>query len=219
MKKTNSKSSYKRLIDLDYYFENKSTLFAFIFNFCWAKKFKYFGKNSKIYSPLRIDGIKNISVGNNVRIGYKAWLASLPLTGYENCSLEIGDGSSIGNFNHIYATKKIVLGTKVLTADKVYISDNLHGYFDIKKAIIEQPIKQINEVIIGDGSWIGENVCIMGAKIGKNCVIGANSVVTKDIPDYCIAVGAPAIIIKKYSFESNKWEKTNKEGYFLNSKG
>ena len=46
-----------------------------------------------------------------------------------------------------------------------------------------------------------------GVTIGKNSVIGANSVVTKDIPDYCVAVGAPAKVIKKYDFESGKWLK------------
>lgn len=60
-----------------------------------------------------------------------------------------------------------------MTADKVYISDNLHSYEDILKSIIKQPIKQINIVLIGDGSWLGENVCIIGANVGKNCVIGA----------------------------------------------
>jgi acetyltransferase-like isoleucine patch superfamily enzyme len=121
----------------------------------------------------------------------------------------IGDGSCIGNFNHIYATKSIVIGKNVLTADKVYISDNLHGYEDISLPILHQPIKQIGTVIIGDGSWLGENVCVIGAKIGVNCVIGANSVVTKDIPDYCVAVGSPAKIIKRYCFEKQEWLKVD----------
>lgn len=59
---------------------------------------------------------------------------------------------------------------------------------------------------IGEGTWLGENVCVIGAKIGKHCVIGANSVVTKDIPDYSIAVGAPARIIKQYNFKENVWK-------------
>ena len=70
-----------------------------------------------------------------------------------------------------------------------------------------QPIKQLNEVYIGDGCWIGENVCIIGASIGKNSVIGANAVVMKDIPDYCVAVGAPARVIKKYDFDLQEWIK------------
>ena len=82
----------------------------------------------------------------------------------------------------------------------------MHGYEDICTPIIKQPIVQKGEVEIGEGSWIGEGVCIIGAKIGKNVVIGANAVVTKDIPDYCVAVGLPARIIKRYNLEKQIWE-------------
>lgn len=54
--------------------------------------------------------------------------------------------------------------------------------------------------------WIGEGVCIIGAKIGKNVVVGANAVVTKDIPDYCVVVGQPARIIKRYNLQKQIWE-------------
>jgi len=170
------------------------------------KRFIEIGNNCRVYSPLKIGGSCNIKLGNNVVIEYKTWLAALPIDAKSECLLEIGDGTSIGHFNHIYATKRIIIGKKVLTADKVYISDNLHGYEDINVPIIDQPIRQIAEVVIGDGTWIGENVCIIGAKVGKNCVIGANSVVTKDIPDYSVAVGIPARVIKKYNFSKGKWE-------------
>ena len=179
-----------------------SRLFRFLFKF----SFKKFGRKSSIIFPLKIEGVKNISIGDNVYIAYKSSLSAMPLTGTESPILEIGNGTSIGNFNHIFATEKIVIGKKVLTADKVYISDNLHSYEDVTIPIIDQKIKQINHVEIGDGTWIGENVCILGVKIGKNCVIGANSVVTKDIADYSVVVGSPAVVIKKFNIISNKWE-------------
>lgn len=165
------------------------------------------GLRSFVCSPLCINGGKNIFIGNRVRIHYKTWLASLPLTGAKECRLVIEDGCVIGNFNHIYATKSIILHRNVLTADKVYVSDNLHGYEDITSPIFKQPIVQNGTVEIGEGSWLGENVCVLGANIGKHCVIGANSVVTHDIPDYCVAVGAPARVIKRYDFDNNKWVK------------
>lgn len=171
----------------------------------WHLSFKKFGKKSYINSPLRLDGAWNIAIGNRVYVGYKTWLAALPLTGAERCSLMIGDDCSIGDFNHIYCTKRIVLENGVLTAGRVYISDNLHGYKDIHTYIKDQSIMQHGEVVIGEGSWLGENVCVLGAKVGKHCVIGANSVVTKDIPDYCVAVGAPAKVIKLYDVSMNKW--------------
>ena len=195
-------------------------IYLYSFRLIWRLlnnyKFKALGKRSMIYNPLKINGHQNIAIGENVTIQYKTWLAAMPLTGNPNPILIIGDGTSIGHFNHIYATSSIEIGKKVLTADKVYISDNLHGYENINLPIIEQAIKQTNTVIIGDGSWLGENVCVIGAKIGRNCVIGANSVVTKDIPAYCVAVGSPAKIIKRYNFDTLAWEKTSPDGAFLN---
>jgi acetyltransferase-like isoleucine patch superfamily enzyme len=62
-------------------------------------------------------------------------------------------------------------------------------------------------VTIGDGAWIGENACVIGASVGKNAVIGANAVVTQDVPDFSVAVGVPARIIKRYNPSSQCWEK------------
>lgn len=183
--------------------------------FKWRIALNSFGNKSQIISPLSLDGKANISIGNKVYVGYKTWLAALPLTGEKCCRLELQDGVTIGHFNHIYATKKIVLEKDVLTADRVYISDNLHGYSDIHIPIRKQSIVQHGEVVVGEGSWLGENVCILGAKIGKHCVIGANCVVTKDIPDYCVAVGMPARIIKRYDFVTQTWCKTDPKGNFI----
>lgn len=170
------------------------------------------GNRSYIDKPLRIDGGKNIFIGNRVSIKYRSWIASKPLTGAESSQLIFEDGCIIGHFNHIFATKLIIIHKNVLTADKVYISDNLHGYEDIHTPIYRQNIVQNGTVEIGEGSWLGENVCVIGANIGKHCVIGANSVVTKDIPDYSVAVGSPARVIKKYDFNENKWKKTDGGG-------
>lgn len=166
--------------------------------FCWSS---FIGK------PLRIDGGKNIFIGRNVSIKYRSWIASTPLTGEDRSQLIFEDGCVIGHFNHIYATKSIILHKDVLTADKVYISDNLHGYEDLDIPIKDQPVLQNGTVEIGEGSWLGENVCVIGAKIGRHCVIGANSVVTKNIPDYCVAVGAPARVIKKFDYYKKTWIK------------
>lgn len=184
-----------------------NSLYIRFFRLFYRKYFRNFGKNSCILFPLKISGAQNISIGDNVYIACKVWLSAEIISNEDDCELIIGSGTNLGNFNHIYASKKIFIGKKVLTADKVYISDNLHCFEDINIPIIDQPLRQLAEVEIGDGSWIGENVCIIGAKIGRNCVIGSNSVVTKDIPDYSVAVGSPAKVIKTYSHESKKWIK------------
>lgn len=163
-------------------------------------RFRQIGHTVRIYSPLRMKGLENMSIGDDVRIANLSWIEALPLTG-EECVLTIKTGVRIGHFNHIYCTKSITIEEDVLTADKVYISDNAHQYQDITLPIVKQPIKQLKEVVIGQGSWLGENVCVIGASVGKHCVIGANSVVTHDIPDFSVAVGAPARVIKRYSSE------------------
>ncbi len=172
------------------------------------------GRSSRLIKTT-IDGHSRIFIGSKVYINDKGWLACEPLTGEANPKLIINDGTYIGRFCHIYATSKIEIGKKVLIADKVYISDNLHSYDNIDLPVIDQPIKQTNQVFIGDGAWLGENVCVIGASVGKHSVIGANAVVTKDIPDLCVAIGSPAIIIKRYNTETKQWQKTDKDGQFI----
>ena len=172
------------------------------------------GMGSKLISPI-LSGSKRIFIGKNVYIRQSTWLAAVPVTGDEKCSLTIGDGTYVGNFCHFYASSKIEIGRKVLFADKVYLSDNLHGYKNIEMAVIDQPVEQTAPVIIGDGAWIGEHACVIGASVGKNSVVGANAVVTKNIPDYCVAVGAPAVIIKRYNFELKDWCRTDAAGNFI----
>lgn len=175
--------------------------------FLYPFQFKHFGKKSRVDKPLRIEGKRFIEIEDKVYVQPYSWLACQPLTGCNNPTLKLGEGTVIGNFNHIYATQSVVIEKYVLTADKVYISDNLHDYDNPEIPILQQPIRQIGEVRIGEGSWLGENVCVIGASIGKHCTIGANSVVTHNIPDYCVAVGAPARVIKQYNFETKQWEK------------
>lgn len=87
----------------------------------------------------------------------------------------------------------------------MYITDCDHEYRNIDVPVIDQGIVQRGQkVSIGEGSYIGINTVIVGnVKIGKHCVIGANSIVNKDIPDFCVAVGCPAKIIKSYN--ENGW--------------
>lgn len=171
--------------------------------------------SSNINRPLLIEGHENIYIGKNVLIRDFAWLASMPLAETKEPVLFIDDFTVIGHYCHIYSTNSIYICRNVLIADKVYISDNIHDYKNTLLPIIKQPIVQKNKVIISEGAWIGENVCIIGASVGRNSVVGANSVVTKDVPDYCVVVGNPSRIIKKYDFTTMQWKKTNEKGEFI----
>lgn len=181
-----------------------------IWNFFFRNSFFYLGKKSRVYKPSKINGSRLISIGDFVIIMEYSWLLTL----CENNEimypkLEIGNGSYIGRYSHIVALNSIKIESNVLIADRVYITDNTHSYNDPHEPIIFQEILPLNPVIIREGAWIGDNVSIIGASIGKNSVVGANSVVTKDIPDYSVAAGIPARIIKYFDVNSGEWIKTN----------
>jgi acetyltransferase-like isoleucine patch superfamily enzyme len=173
-------------------------IFRNIFNFLFSKRFKYFGKKVSIVSPDIIEGEEYISIDDNVSIASMCWLLAHKQDNIDPY-LQISQGVTIGRFSHIVALREIIINKNVLIADKVYISDNIHSYKDVNQPIKDQLIEFKGSVVIGENSWIGENVSIIGAKVGRHCVIGANSFVNKDIPDYSIAAGIPAQVIKTIS--------------------
>ena len=179
-----------------------------IYYFLNVRQFHKLPFKAMVFFSVRVQGKKYISISKNSVIQRYGWLLALKIDNHEP-ELSIGKGCAIGDFCHITAVRKVQIENYVLMANHVYISDNLHAYQDINIPIIKQDVVFKSAVNIGTGTWIGENVCIIGASIGKNCVIGANSVVTKDIPDYCIAVGSPARIIKKFDHLQNSWVLVN----------
>ena len=109
--------------------------------------------------------------------------------------LEIGDNSGVGINCEVYGPVKI--GQNVMMGPEVviYTSGHRHDRTDIP--MVAQGRDEIKEVSIGNDGWIGRRVMIMpGVKIGDGCIIGAGAVVTKDIPDYSIAAGVPAKVLK-----------------------
>ena len=178
-----------------------------------APCFGSFGKGVRIVRPLRIFGAKYCEFGDGSVLQYGAYLAVLK-EHKETPVLKIGARTMIGNHAHIVATKRIEFGEGVLTADRLFVADNRHTFENPEVPVRDQGLTQLAEVRIGDGTWIGENVCISGASIGSNCVIAANSVVTRDIPDRCVAAGAPARIVKRYCEERQDWYRTDANGDF-----
>lgn len=114
-------------------------------------------------------------------------------------TVRIGQGSEIGERCRISIANSLNIGEKVLLSPNIYITDCDHEYRNLKIPVIDQGVVQKGQTVtIGDSSYIGINAVIVGnVKIGKHCVIGANSVVTKNVPDYCVAVGSSAKVIKK----------------------
>ncbi len=185
-------------------FKVKRKIAILFSSFTFRISFKKFGIKSGIFKPDILQGMKYIEVGDRVVIQPGLWALALKIDNH-NPILNIGDDVYIGRFFHIVSVRRVVIEKDVLIADKVYISDNLHEYKDIQIPVSQQPVIFKGDVVIKEGAWIGENVSIIGACIGRNSVVAANSVVTKDIPDYSVCAGVPAKIIKKYCFERNEW--------------
>lgn len=176
-----------------------------ITQYIYKRKFHQIGKGAILFKPLQLDNPKSISIAEGVFVAEGVWLMGSKSSIIQ--TLKIGSRTVIGHYAHIVGLSAVNIENDVLIADRVFISDCTHEYELVEKPIAEQPVKIINPVTIGEGSWLGENVCICGANVGKHCVIGANSVVTKDIPDYCVAAGNPARVIKRFDFERNEWIK------------
>jgi acetyltransferase-like isoleucine patch superfamily enzyme len=158
--------------------------------------FGQIGKKSKLIAPMRLRGAHNIRIGSNVIINRFSFLFTWGPPEMESPHLSIGDGCVIGHMNHIACIREVAIGKYVLTADRVYISDHSHGFSDTTRPIMKQESASKGKVTIGDGTWLGENVVVISCNIGRNCVIGANSVVLTDIPDFSVAVGTPARVIR-----------------------
>jgi len=133
---------------------------------------------------------------------------NLPFTNVFDPWIEINDGVTIGRFCHITISCGLTIEADVLITEGVLITDSIHGYHDINVPIWKQPMYNKGSIIIKSGSWIGNGARIVGSvTIGKNSVVGANSYVDKDVPDYCIVAGVPAIIVKKYDINTKSWIK------------
>jgi len=157
--------------------------------------------------PAYIRGIKSLVGAKGLTTGR---FCRFDLNGVKE-TLFIGNDCEFGDMTHIVAYDRVEIGDDVLIASKCFISDTNHGNYKgtdqsdpgqspRKRRLVSKPTK------IGNNVWVGENVVILaGVEIGDGCIIGANSVVTKEIPPQSIAVGTPAQVIKTYDLVNKKW--------------
>jgi acetyltransferase-like isoleucine patch superfamily enzyme len=161
-----------------------------------------------MWKPTTIFNEQYISIGNDVLIGPGVALSAGMVPGQEclvTPVVTIGDRCLIGRGSGIVGHFSISIGNDVWTGHHVYITDQNHGYEDITIPISKQSQPE-RAVSIGDGSWLGHgSVVLPGVTIGRHVVIGANSVVTKDIPDFSVAVGVPAKVIRRFDESRQEW--------------
>lgn len=173
----------------------------------WKAELAYCGENSLIRFPAVLVLHKSLYLGDNTRILEYSRIQNF-ISLNNNPKIIIGNNCYIAYHFSILNASSVIIGDNVAIASHVLICSVNHGIDPentesyLKQTFVSKPIS------IGDGCWIGEKVCILpGVSIGKKCIIGTGSIVTKSIPDYSIAVGNPAKVIKQYNFKTHNWEK------------
>lgn len=174
-----------------------------LYSYALARRFRTVGRNCFIEYPAVILGEKHISLGDNFHS-----YARLRLEAYDRhrdsvfkpC-VSIGDNVSINYDCHIACINLVAIGDAVLIGSKVHITDHSHGHAAVEALATPpawRPLVSKGPVIIEDNVWIGEGAVVLpGVTIGANSIIGANAVVTKDIPGNCVAAGVPAQVIRR----------------------
>jgi acetyltransferase-like isoleucine patch superfamily enzyme len=193
-----------------------SALYRKAWYFFYKSKFKELGKNTFIKRAIIITPA-HISLSQNVFIQHNSRIEGI--TNYEGINFQpniiIKENCTIQQNLHLTCAGNVFIGKNTAIAANVTITDINHPYERIDLPIERQPII-VTPVYIDDDCKIYNNAVILpGTKIGKHCVVGANSVVFGSIPDYCIVAGSPGRIIKRYCFEKKEWLKTDKEGDFI----
>lgn len=174
---------------------------------------KVFYKRARlIRRPIYVRGKKFLHYGEGFTTGYSCRLEIFDIGNGGDKKLIIGKNCKIGDYVHIAAGERVTIGNNCLMASKIYISDISHGdysgQFEHCSPDIPPDSRKLytKPVSIGNNVWIGENACILsGVTIGDGCIIGANSVVNRDVPNCCMVAGSPAQEIKKYDISSDIW--------------
>jgi acetyltransferase-like isoleucine patch superfamily enzyme len=177
-----------------------------------GRRFGSFGDGSVIcFPPTSIMNERYIHIGRGTMIGSFVTLSAGMVPG-QRCVTDpvvsIGDRCLIGRGSGIVGHLRIEVGDDVWTGHNIYITDQNHGYDDPTLPISRQVMPE-RPVRIGRGSWLGFGTVVLpGATIGEHVVIGANSVVTGEIPSYTVAAGVPARVIKEMTIK----EMTTEDG-------
>lgn len=170
---------------------------------CWSYVLTriLFSSARIIRQPCRIRGYKFMRIGHGFTTGQYCRIEAGSTTSKQP-SLIIGKSVQINDRCHIAALSSIEISDNVLIASNVFITDHDHGDTSLESLQISPAQRKLkySPVKIEKNVWVGQNVVILkGVTIGESSIIAAGSVVTRNIPPFCVAAGIPATILKQFS--------------------
>lgn len=140
-----------------------------------------------------------VHIGRNTRVMYNAELHVFNFRDLPNAGIWIGENCVIGPYNIIMGHGGTHIGNNVIIAPRVSILPVNHNYDDASQPIREQGL-DTQGIVIEDDVWIGAGAILLdGVRVGKGSVVGAGSVITRDVPPYSLVAGSPAKLIKQWS--------------------
>lgn len=168
--------------------------------------FKSVGSGCVLYRPMLIRNADCIELADNVSIRDGVRLEAIRDPFGRKPLLSIGHNTNIEQDVHIVCHNRVIIGRDVSITGRCAIVDVSHPYLNNGNSKIGDSIADDDSFVeIGDGAFLGYgSVILPNVRIGRRAVIGANSVVTHDVPDYSIAAGTPARIIRTYRHGSDE---------------
>jgi len=178
--------------------------------------FGYFGVNAKIVPPLRVLNPQCVFIGDVTAIREGCHINAFkdlsflldyvdpryrgefdPAQYRYDPKIEIGREVQIGRFAFMSCTRSIVIERNVVLSERVFVGDNNHSFSHPEVPIVQQPNQRGEPVLIGHGSWIGVGAAILsGTRLGRNCVVGANSVCRDfEFPSHSVIGPEPAKVL------------------------
>ncbi len=168
---------------------------TWIWTMAIRRRFRRFGTGSVVEPFCALNYPNMVEIGARVHIREHAWINCVSREDGKS-SLVIDDGCYIGRFVHINAFYDIHIESDVMIADRVYIADTDHFYKDPGIPIMHQGDQVKGPVRLKKGCWIGTGAVILpGVSVGRNAVVGPNTVLHKDVPDFGMAFGNPAKVV------------------------
>lgn len=179
----------------------------------YRRVFGSFGRKSAIFTPALIGHPRFIHIGERVTIRRGVRLEAVPLDPENPPEIRIGDDVIIEQDVHIVAIGRIHIADRVTIAARSSLLCGAHPFFDVHSLVkIGDRLAGIGALLeIGEGSFLGiGSIVQMNVRIGKHVVVGSNSIVKKNVPDYRVVEGNPAIVVLQYDRENDRWQPPTK---------